>query len=123
MDEAKRRLVQGWLVKAQHDLVKGFLVLHDQRVVRTHDVRFLVTQAMAFSEGFSELLLEHAERLTPYATAYRYPDETLEPDREEFAQALVAAEEIYRFVLTVVPEAAHPDQTAPPVQEEPISED
>src|SRR5262245_731089 len=107
MDEAQRRLVQGWLIKAEHDLatarklaedpnplldtaiyhcqqaaekaVKGFLAYQNQTVVKTHDVRFLVNQAIAFEPGFEEWI-EAAEAVTPYATAYRYPDEILEPE-------------------------------------------
>lgn len=134
-DELKNELVRGWLIKAQHDLatasklaadpdpyldtaiyhcqqaaeksVKGFLAFHDQRVVRTHDVRYLVTLAMPFDESLSGCL-ESAERVTPYATAYRYPDEILEPEQEEFEQALAAAEEICTSVLSALPERVHP---------------
>jgi HEPN domain-containing protein len=111
MDEARRGLVQGWLIKAQRDLatarkladdpdplldtaiyhcqqaaekaVKGFLAFHDQTVVKTHDVRFLINQALLLEPAFEEWL-EAAECVTPYATAYRYPDEVLEPEHEEF---------------------------------------
>ena len=134
-DELKKEHVKGWLIKAQHDLatagnlaadpdpyldtaiyhcqqaaekaVKGFLAFHDQRVVRTHDVRYLVTLAMPFVESLSSCL-ESAERVTPYATAFRYPDEILEPEPEEFEQALAAAEEICTSVLSALPEAVHP---------------
>ena len=135
MDDAKRELVQGWLIKSQHDLatarklssdpdpyldtaiyhcqqaaekaIKGFLVCHDQRFERTHDLRFLVSLAAPFEAGFSSLL-DMAERLTPYATAYRYPDDVLEPDRQEFEAALKAADELCTFVLSVLPEEVHP---------------
>lgn len=134
-DDLRHELVRGWLIKAQHDLaaasklaadpdpyldtaiyhcqqaaeksVKGFLAFHDQRVVRTHDVRYLVTLAMPFDESLSACLAS-AERVTPYATAFRYPDEILEPDREEFEQALAAAEEICNSVLSALPERVHP---------------
>ncbi len=71
MDEAKRQLVQSWLIKAQHDLatarklaadpepyldtaiyhcqqaaekaVKGFLVFHDEEFEKTHNLPLLVT--------------------------------------------------------------------------------
>ena len=74
MDEARLGLVRGWLIKAQRDLatarklagdpsplldtaiyhcqqaaekaVKGFLAFHDQPVVKTHDVRFLINRAL-----------------------------------------------------------------------------
>ena len=135
MDEARRRLVQGWLIKAQHDLdtarklardpdplldtaiyhcqqaaekaVKGFLACHDQTVVKTHDVRFLVNQALAFEPSFEEWF-EAAECVTPYATAYRYPDEVLEPEKEEFEAARDAAAGLVAFVLCVLPEEVRP---------------
>jgi len=135
MDEARRRLVQGWLIKAQHDLatayklsqdpgplldtaiyhcqqaaekaVKGFLAYHDQTVVKTHDVRFLVNQALAFEPGFGEWL-DAAAYVTPYATAYRYPDEVLEPEKGEFETARDAAAGLVAFVLRVLPEEMHP---------------
>ena len=81
MDDAKRELVQGWLIKAQHDLatarklttdpdpyldtaiyhcqqaaekaVKGFLVFHDQRFEKTHDIQLLITLAAPFGARFS----------------------------------------------------------------------
>ena len=139
MDEAQLRLVQGWLIKAQHDLatarklaedpdplldtaifhcqqaaekaVKGFLAFHDQTVVKTHDVRFLVNQAMSLEPGFEDCL-EAAECVTPYATAYRYPDEVLEPEDSEFQAARNASIHLVKFVLSVLPEDVHPDTEA-----------
>ena len=135
MDEAKRQLVQSWLIKAQHDLatarklaadpepyldtaiyhcqqaaekaVKGFLVFHDEEFEKTHNLPLLVTQATSTEAKFSERL-DAAERLTPYATAFRYPGEVMEPDREEFDKALQAAEEFYTFVLSILPKEVHP---------------
>jgi HEPN domain-containing protein len=135
MDEAKRQLVQSWLIKAQHDLatarklaadpdpyldtaiyhcqqaaekaVKGFLVFHDEEFEKTHNLPLLVTQATAKEAGFSERL-DAAERLTPYATAFRYPGEVMEPEQEEFGKALQAAEEITGFVLSLLPKEVHP---------------
>lgn len=134
MDEARRRLVQSWLIKAQRDLatarkladgpnpildtaiyhcqqaaekaVKGFLAFHDQAGVKTHDVRFLVNQALSLDPGFEDWL-EAAEFLTPYATAYRYPDEDLEPEEEEFEAAENAAISLVAFVLSVLPQEVH----------------
>ena len=138
MDEARRRLVRGWMIKAQHDLdtarklaqgpdpildtaiyhcqqaaekaVKGFLACHGQTVVKTHDVRFLVNQALVFEPVFEEWF-EAAECVTPYATAYRYPDEVLEPTTEEFETAQEAAAGLVAFVQSVLPEDVHPEET------------
>ena len=135
MDEAKRELIQNWLTKAQHDLaaarklsaepdpyldtaiyhcqqaaekaIKGFLVFHDQDFEKTHNLRFLATLAMPFESEFSSWL-EAAKLLTPYSGMFRYPGEKLEPDRSEFEQALKAAEELYTFVLSLLPSEVHP---------------
>jgi HEPN domain-containing protein len=130
MDE-KSDLVKSWLDKAQHDLasaerlaqgpeplldtaiyhcqqaaekaLKGWLVYHDQRPDKTHDVRLLVTLAAERVEGFSELY-DSAERLTPYAMAYRYPGELLSPSIQEYLQAYQDAEIVLTFVRRNLPE-------------------
>jgi HEPN domain-containing protein len=135
MDDAKRELVQIWLTKAQHDLaaarklsadpnpyldmaiyhcqqvaekaVKGFLVFHDQRFDKTHDIESLISLAMPFKEGFSSWL-GAGQRLTPYAGMFRYPGERLEPDRPEFEQALQEAQGLYDFVVSLLPPDVHP---------------
>ncbi|MCP3963193.1 MAG: HEPN domain-containing protein [bacterium] len=88
--------------QAAEKSVKGFLAFHNQRVVRTHDVRYLVTLAIPFDDSLTKCL-GPGERVTPYATAYRYPDEILGPAREEFEQALAAADEICTLVLSALP--------------------
>lgn len=135
MEEAKQQLVQNWLIKAQHDLataqklsadpdpyldtaiyhcqqaaekaVKGFLVFHDQRFEKVHDVRLLIEIAAMLESSLSPWL-DTGERLTPYATAFRYPGEILEPDREEFDQAFEDAESLYNFILSLLPAEVHP---------------
>jgi len=97
--------------QAAEKAVKGFLAYHDQTVVKTHDVRFLVNQSLAFEPGFEEWL-EAAECVTPYATAYRYPDEVLEPEEREFKTARDAAAGLVAFVLRVLPEQVHPGAEA-----------
>jgi HEPN domain-containing protein len=135
MEEAKRELVQIWLVKAQQDLaaarklsadpdpylgiaiyhcqqaaekaVKGFLVFYDRRFDKTHNIEALMSLAVPFEEQFSSWR-ETAQLLTPYAGMFRYPGERLDPDRPEFEQALKAAEELYQFVLSLLPPEVHP---------------
>lgn len=135
MDEAKRELVRSWLVKAQHDLAaarklaadpepyldtaiyhcqqaaekaaKAYLVYRDQRFDKIHDIRLLIDVAMAVEPAL-EKWLEVGELLTPYATAFRYPGERLEPDRDEFEKAYQEAEAFYRFILTLLPPEVRP---------------
>jgi HEPN domain-containing protein len=124
--DPKQELVRNWLEKARRDLdsahrlasspdpyfdtaiyhcqqaaekaLKGWLVYHDQRFEKIHDLRVLVSTAEAIETGFIEFY-ESAERLTPYATVYRYPGEVFHPDFEEFNQAFQDAENILNFVL------------------------
>jgi HEPN domain-containing protein len=135
MDETKRELVRSWLLKASDDLaaarslaeperailgvaiylcqqaaekaLKGFLVFRERRVARTHDLRSLLNAAAACESGF--LTWEDAaERLTPYATLYRYPGEPAGPDPDQFEEALTDATDIYNQVLSILPPEVHP---------------
>jgi HEPN domain-containing protein len=97
--------------QAAEKAIKGFLAFHDQAVVKTHDVRFLANHALLLEPGFEEWL-EAAECVTPYATAYRYPDEVLEPEDDEFEAARKAATGLVGFVLSLLPEEVHPGAEA-----------
>ena len=135
MDEAKKELVRSWLTKAAHDLaaarllaqdppadralavfhckqaaeqaLKGYLVYWNQRVERTHDVGLLLERAMQIEPPF-ESWQDAADRLTPFATAYRYPGSDDQPELEELEEALDDADCIYRQVLAFLPSDVHP---------------
>lgn len=137
MDEAKRRLVRAWLIKARHDVqsahtlaaaapplldtaiyhcqqaaekaLKGWMAYHDLPLVKTHDLGFLVEHAAQVDENVVAIL-EDAEHLTPYATLFRYPDDYMEPSRAEFTAAYDAAERVLAHVLRRLPAFVHPDQ-------------
>jgi HEPN domain-containing protein len=128
--DAKRTLVRNWLKKARRDLlsakrltrgidpyldtaiyhsqqcieksIKGWLVYHDQSFEKTHDLRLLVTLASEIEPKFTDWF-NVAEQMSPYATAYRYPGEVLEPTEEEFQQALKSAEKFYDFICGLLP--------------------
>jgi HEPN domain-containing protein len=130
MDEAKTDLIQAWLRKAQHDLasarklaagpdpildtatyhcqqaaekaVKAFLAFRDHPLERTHNVRLLVTLAESYVPEFSAWR-EAAEQLTPYATAFRYPADFLEPGTDTFISAERAAAGLLAFVFSRLP--------------------
>lgn len=128
--DAKLSLVRNWLKKARRDLlsakrlargtdpyldtaiyhcqqcieksIKGWLVYHDQSFEKTHDLRLLVTLASEIEPKFIDWF-NIAEQMSPYATAYRYPGEVLEPTKEEFQQALKSAEKFYDFICSLLP--------------------
>ncbi len=127
----KDELVQNWLIKAQHDLlaakklsiepeiyadiaiyhcqqsaekaVKGFLILQNQEFPRTHDIRLLIQLAIRIDPNF-ENYQEISEILTPYATEFRYPSDVMEPNPEELEDALIKSEELFDFVVSLLPE-------------------
>lgn len=137
MNEAKRLLVRTWLVRAQHDLasaqvlsnhrpalldtaiyhcqqaaekaVKGFLAFCDEEVERIHDVEALVRQAACCEPRFVAWL-QTGRLLTPYARAFRYPGDLETPTEQQFRQALCAAQGIWDFVLSTLPDEVHPEQ-------------
>jgi HEPN domain-containing protein len=135
MNGAKEELVKGWLVKACRDLLsahelagcetplldtaayhcqqaaekalKGFLLFHDIRFEKTHDIELLVSRAVNVEPSFSDCV-ESARLLTPLAVEYRYPGDYVEPEFEEYQEAYDAARALYAFVLARLPEIAHP---------------
>jgi len=128
--DPKQSLVLNWLHKARRDLlsakrlargpdpyldtaiyhcqqcvekaIKGWLVYHDQSFEKTHDLRLLVTLASEVESQFTQWF-DVAEQVTPYATAYRYPGEILEPTEDEYQQAFKAASRFYDFLCSVLP--------------------
>jgi len=132
MDDAKAAEIQQWVMKARHDIesarlllagdspildtavyhcqqaaekaLKAYLTLQDSPFVKMHDLTALVKQCMDEDASF-EALMEIAEILTPYATAFRYPGDVLEPDTPDAREALTLAEEMVGFILEKFPDA------------------
>jgi HEPN domain-containing protein len=77
--------------------LKGYLAFKREPLKKTHDIELLVEICCAIDCEF-EKLYEYSENLTPYATAFRYPDIYLEPDYDEVHEAIGMAREILEFV-------------------------
>ena len=135
MDEPHRELVQEWLEKARRDLrgarklieepdylfdlamfhcqqaaekaLKGFLVCHNIRFAKTHDIGALLDLA-AQVDGSLQEFLPDARSLTRYSTDIRYPKGMREPEPIDFREAFSLAERIYQRVLALLPEETHP---------------
>src|SRR3972149_1657062 len=68
--------------------LKAYIVLKNEKLIKTHDLIRLVDFCMAFDKEFEALRL-FAAVLTPYETMGRYPDESfIKPNQEEI-QALI----------------------------------
>lgn len=84
--------------QAVEKCLKGFLAYHKQPLRKTHDLELLLEFCLEIDEAFSEFV-EAVELLTPYATAFRYPDIILMPEEEEVATAITQAALVVDFVF------------------------
>ena len=94
--------------QAAEKVVKGFLVFCDQEFERVHDVEVLIRAAVPYAAEFSAWV-DVGRRLTPYARIFHYPGYVTEPSREQFDEAMSAAERLYSFVLSLLPEEVQPE--------------
>lgn len=130
MDEAIIEEAGRWMIKAFHDLrsarrlytdepplldtavyhcqqaaeksLKAFLALHEVALSKTHLLPPLLDQCLAHDSDF-ESLRDAAEILTPFATAFRYPGDMLEPAVEDVEEAINLAGMVVEFVLERMP--------------------
>jgi len=114
-----------WMIKAYHDLIsakklardeepvldtaiyhtqqcaekalKAYLSYKQQPPQKSHNLRLLVELCQEIDEAFAEIIGD-AEELSPFATAYRYPDMIMEPEAQEVEDAARQAEKIFNFV-------------------------
>lgn len=95
--------------QAGEKAVKAYLIHHRKSYEQTHDIEVSVDIACEIDSSFSTLS-DAADALTPYATRFRYPNSTfaIEPESDEFDEALQNAETIYNFVLQRLPAEARP---------------
>lgn len=135
MDEAKRNEIRQWLIKSQHDLgsayhlmegedrypdtavyhcqqaaekaIKAYLTYCDTPFDKTHNLVALLAICEPLQSGFDKWD-EVAEMLTPYATAFRYPGDVLEPEAYEVEEALDGAKNLVNFILKSLPDEVKP---------------
>jgi HEPN domain-containing protein len=84
--------------------LKAYLLYRDMEAPVTHDLTQLIDR-LSEAEPQAERLRSAAERLTPYAVAYR-SIEPLAPSRDEFEAALELAYGIHDYVSERMPELA-----------------
>lgn len=130
MDEPKAHEVRQWLIKAWHDLgaahhlitgdtpfrdtavyhcqqsaekaLKAYLTLNDTPFQKIHDLTVLVEQCIRLDGSF-ESLRDVCEVLTPYATAFHYPGDVLEPVSSDVDEAITMASEAFEFIRQKMP--------------------
>ena len=131
MDNPKHEEVQQWLTKSQRDLkvawvlfkneeslldavvyhcqqsaeksLKAYLTYRDTSFRKTHDLDVLIDLCSLTEPSFQDLK-DWGDTLTPYATEFRYPSDTVEPERYESEEALEIASSILNFVIKLLPD-------------------
>ena len=81
--------------------LKAFLAWSKRPLEKTHNLAKLLELCMTFDPEFIELRNE-AEVLTPFLTAFRYPDAELHPEKLVLDDAIVKARRILKFVQTKI---------------------
>lgn len=81
--------------------IKGYLVFSKIEFSKTHDMEILLKQCVSSDLSFSKLDLGE---LDDYSVRIRYPDDDVDLDFEDAAEAVSTAERIYRFVESKITE-------------------
>lgn len=96
--------------QAVEKVLKAFLVSRNHEFALTHDLRLLVQDCMSFDASFASLLPTVAP-LIAYAVRFRYPG-PVDPTVEQVQAALATVHEVWRFVLSRLPEDVRPSETS-----------
>ncbi|MCL2812191.1 MAG: HEPN domain-containing protein [Clostridia bacterium] len=83
--------------QAAEKYLKGYLVYHNEEIVRTHILNELIDLCMKYDDGF-EALRDMCTYLTPFAVQVRYPDHTFEIAEIEAKRSLDYVRIIIDFV-------------------------
>jgi len=130
MDEPKIHEIKQWILKADHDfmsaerllagdpplrdtavyhcqqaaekILKAYLTLWDAPFQKVHTLSVLIDQCEKFDQSFQQIRAA-ADILTPYATAFRYPGDLLEPEPADADEALLLARKVIDFVTAKMP--------------------
>lgn len=100
--DAKLSLARKWVIKARRDLLSA------KKLVRGKDPYFdtAIYHCQQSAEKVIKGWLDVAVQISPYATAYRYPGEVLEPTDKEFSRAFKIVSALYEFVCSMLPNEA-----------------
>jgi HEPN domain-containing protein len=86
--------------QAVEKVLKGYLVHHNIRFNKTHNIGLLLDTIATLDSPFSTDL-RHLENLSKYAVAYRYPEETDMPylDRKSVEKILEITKNAVKIIL------------------------
>jgi len=84
--------------QAAEKILKAYLTSKDTLFSKMHDLRVLLLLCQSLDKRF-EYLSDTADILTPYAIAFCYPSDVLEPSHDEANEAISLTQEMMRFVM------------------------
>ncbi|MGK5088358.1 HEPN domain-containing protein [Bdellovibrionota bacterium FG-2] len=87
--------------------IKAFLVWHQERFKKDHDIRYLGDLALKKDPTLAELI-DEAVCLNPYAVTTRYPGFSDEIEESEVQIAISIAEKVFSEILSRLPREVHP---------------
>lgn len=93
--------------QAAEKAIKGFLVWHQERFRKDHDIRYLGTLVLQKDNTLQEEL-DEATTLNPFAVTFRYPGEAEWPSTDDANDALNIAEKLLIEILSRLPKEVHP---------------
>lgn len=89
--------------QAAEKSLKAFLIWHQERFKKEHDIRYLGDLVRQKDSTFEDRIAE-AVSLNPFAVTIRYPGFSEEPTAEEAKEALKIADNLYQAVLSRLPD-------------------
>lgn len=96
--------------QAVEKLLKAYLTFAGVEFERVHDVETLANRCAAHLPEFAALVPRIAP-LTAYAVRFRYPGPA-DPTVDQVQAALATVREVWRFVLSRLPEDVHPSEAS-----------
>lgn len=87
--------------------IKGFLVWHQVRFSKQHDIRYLGDLALTKAVSLKDVI-DEAVTLNPFALTFRYPGEEDELSVDDVNGFLDIAEKLYTKILNKLPKEVHP---------------
>ena len=88
--------------QAAEKILKAFLVWHERPFAKTHNLVLLLNLCTTIAPDFSTLE-DAADTLTPYAVAFRYPDQVAELTTDEVEDAVQFMRQLFSFVSDRLP--------------------
>ncbi len=84
--------------QAVEKYLKAFLIYHEVKFPKTHDISFLIEKCKTIDKDFDMLYEYDADFLTEFGVEIRYPDEFYIPSEDEAKRCLNIALKVRRFV-------------------------